>query len=222
MVNNERDDAKDDAGEAEEQKPSDPKPRVRPEDPALEEIASLGAYAADTPQTKENGAAPEKASDPAAASPETTGDESGAIEAASPQEDSDTPLDEADEMSPEPEEDPSPVSDPEPDTEMDPELDPEPSAEADPELDPEAVSEPETEPEPDTELDTEAAAEPTSEVTSEPAAPPRKEVVVRQEGLKGGLIGGAIAVAVGFAVAQVTMDGTSKETVAALSASVTA
>ena len=203
MVNNERDDAKDDAGEAEEQKPSDPKPRVRPEDPALEEIASLGAYAADTPQTKENGAAPEKASDPAAASP---------------QEDSDTPLDEADEMSPELEEDPSPVSDPEP------------SAEADPELDPEAVSEPETEPdtdpEPDTELDTEAAAEPTSEVTSEPtpepAAPPRKEVVVRQEGLKGGLIGGAIAVAVGFAVAQVTMDGTSKETVAALSASVTA
>ena len=230
MVNNERDDARDDAGEAEEQKPSDPKPRVRPEDPALEEIASLGAYAADTPQTKENGAAPEKASDPAAASPETTGDESGASEAASPQEDSDTPLDEADEMSPEPEEDPSPVSDPEPDTEMDPELDPEPSAEADPELDPEAVSEPEiepdTDPEPDTELDTEAAAEPTSEVTSEPtpeaAAPPRKEVVVRQEGLKGGLIGGAIAVAVGFAVAQVTMDGTSKETVAALSASVTA
>ncbi len=220
MVNNERDDARDDAGEAEEQKPSDPKPRVRPEDPALEEIASLGAYAADTPQTKENGAAPEKASDPAAASPETTGDESGASEAASPQEDSDTPLDEADEMSPEPEEDPSPVSDPEPETDYDPELDPEPGAEADPELDPEAVSEPETE------LDTEAAAEPTSEVTSEPTpeagAPPRKEVVVRQEGLKGGLIGGAIAVAVGFAVAQVTMDGTSKETVAALSASVTA
>ena len=48
MVNNERDDARDDAGEAEEQKPSEPKPRVRPEDPALEEIASLGAYAADT------------------------------------------------------------------------------------------------------------------------------------------------------------------------------
>jgi hypothetical protein len=216
VVNNERDDARDDAGEAEEQKPSDPKPRVRPEDPALEEIASLGAYAADTPQTKENGAAPEKASDPAAASPETTGDESGASEAASPKEDSDTPLDEADEMSPEPEEDPSPVSDSEPDTEFDPELDPEPSAESDSELDPEAVSEPETEP--DTELDT----EPTSEPTPEPAAPPRKEVVVRQEGLKGGLIGGAIAVAVGFAVAQVTMDGTSKETVAALSASVTA